>query len=188
MYSEVLWNSKMLNLHIQHVQKHQFSKISAFPFQLALLWLSLARVVQGNQRLYPFCWGCMILSQVWFVCCSHLKQLVFASQINLINSWGSCAWGPCFLLGCMVTLWWCLHSFGFLIHQYSVWFPKGCQSQLFLQTLFSMCQTRLTSLFPNLRYYHRWWLWYPSVKSTVVQDKDWNSKSGKEEKKFKWMK
>lgn len=66
----------MLNLHTQHVQKHQFSKISAFPFQLALLWLSLAQVVQGNQQLYPFCCGCMILSQVWFVCCSHLQQLM----------------------------------------------------------------------------------------------------------------
>lgn len=65
----------------------------------------------------------------------------------------------------------------------SMWFLRSRYPQLFFLPLFSTCQTHLTLLFLNLRYYHRWWLWYPSVKSTVVQDKDWNSESGKDKKK-----
>lgn len=180
----------MLSLHIQHVQKHPFSKILAFPFRLALLWLWLAQVVQGNQLLYPFCWGCMILSQVCFVCCSHLWQLMLCISDTPYKQWGFlCCPGVIIPLMHHASLWGVWLPCGgacIALHFWSIsmWFLRGHCSQLFLLPLFSTCQTHLTLLFLNLRYYHRWWLWYPSVKSTVVQDKDWNSESGKEEKNF----
>lgn len=179
----------MLSLRIQHVQKHPFSKILAFPFQLALLWLWLDQAVQGNQLLYPFCWGCMILSQVCFACWSHSGQLMLCISdapdeelgFLCLRSWCDCSTdGPCFPLGHIVTLLWRLHNFAFLIHPYV--FVLSFSFQLFSV----LASTHLTSLFLNLRYYHCWWLRYPSVKSTVVQDKDWNSKSGKEKKNI-WV-